>query len=221
MRNEITFKEPSLRETIVHALDYIGVDIEDFNLKEEYFNNPGHHGHDARHLYRVMTDCALIAYATQEDSRRGLLAFCGAFIHDLGKYGQGDGREHGRTSVNQKWDLFNALWDKYALTDEERQKVKYAVIRHSGGELTEEEKRYASDFIVNRILTDADAFDRARFHKHGRLDWNGLRLPKLKVEGDRPNAYTQRLISESEALAGYTAFTSNKLTYCDFLANVR
>jgi hypothetical protein len=218
MKNEITFKEPSLRETIVNALDYIGVDIDDFNLKEEYFNNPGHHHHDARHLYRVMTVCALIAYATQEDPRRGLLAFCGAFIHDLGKYGQGDGKEHGRTSVNQKWDLFNALWDKYALTDEERQKIKYAVIHHSGGHVNE---GYVCDDIVNSILCDADAFDRARFHSHGRLNWNCLTHPKLKVENDHPNVLTKRLIGESEALAGYTAFVYNGLTYRDFLANVR
>ena len=70
----LQFRQPSLRETIVDALAFIGVqDYSDFDLKEEFFNNPERGIHDARHLYRVMIAAALIAKKLNEP-RRGLLA---------------------------------------------------------------------------------------------------------------------------------------------------
>jgi hypothetical protein len=97
--NTLQFKQKSLRQTVIDALNFIGVkDYSDFDLKEEYFNNPGRGIHDPRHLYRVMIAAALIAQKLDEP-RRGLLAFCGGFIHDQARNNNGDDPEHGPKDV--------------------------------------------------------------------------------------------------------------------------
>ena len=52
---QLNFRKKSIRETVVEALQFIGVqELSDFDLKQEYFNNPNTRKHDARHLYRPM-----------------------------------------------------------------------------------------------------------------------------------------------------------------------
>lgn len=112
----LQFRQPSLRETIVDALAFIGVqDYSDFDLKEEFFNNPERGIHDARHLYRVMIAAALIAKKLNEP-RRGLLAFCGAFLHDQARNHNGDDPGHDPRAAQTKWEMHRALWEKYQLT---------------------------------------------------------------------------------------------------------
>ena len=118
--NLLQFKQKSLRQTVIDALNFIGIkDYSDFDLKEEYFNNPGRGIHDPRHLYRVMIAAALIAQKLDEP-RRGLLAFCGAFIHDQSRNNNGDDPEHGPRAAKTKWDIHQAIWDKYELTPDEQ-----------------------------------------------------------------------------------------------------
>ena len=111
--SSLHFKQKSLRETVIEALDFIGVkDYADFDLKKEFFNNPERGIHDPRHLYRVMIATALIAQKLNEP-RRGLLAFCGAFIHDQARNNNGGDPEHGPRAAKTKWNLHNTIWKNW------------------------------------------------------------------------------------------------------------
>ena len=111
------FKQESLRDTVIEALDFIGVkDYADFDLKKEFFNNPERGIHDSRHLYRVMIATALIAQKLNEP-RRGLLAFCGAFIHDQARNNNGGDPDlpqlkdkNGRKLLNLMIGETEAVW---------------------------------------------------------------------------------------------------------------
>lgn len=217
MIDHLNFRQKSVRETVVDALQYIGIqDLADFDLKPAYFDVPDRGIHDARHLYRVMIAAALIAHKLNEP-RAGLLAFCGAFIHDLARRHDGEDTKHGPRAAKSKWEMFNALWDKYALTDEERSNVRAAVSRHSGGG----NSGYHDNTLVNQILHDADALDRCRFHRHGRLDWSYLALPELKCLDVHPSQMLRTLIGETEAICGTTRFLPTYLPFKDFLENIR
>ena len=214
---QLNFKQKSVRETVVDALQFIGIqELSDFDLKPDYFDVPDRGIHDARHLYRVMIAAALIAHKLNAP-RAGLLAFCGAFIHDLARRHDGEDAQHGPRAAKAKWDMFNTLWDKYALTDEERSNVRAAVSRHSGGG----NSGYHDNTLVNQILHDADALDRCRFHRHGRLDWSYLALPELKCLDDHPSQMLRTLIGETEAICGTTRFLPTYLPFKDFFENIR
>lgn len=217
VKKSIDFKGEPLRETVVKALEFIGVDVDDFVLKTEYFSVPNIRNHDQGHLYRVMLDCALIALKVDE-KRKGLLAFCGAFIHDLAKHSSGDSEEHGPRAAEQKWDMFNHIWEKYNLTEEERNIVRAAVCRHSRGR-----NNYAhEDSVVNNILHDADAFDRARFrHKNDRLNWNYLNHPDLKVQHGHVGRMTKILIGETEAVWCFTKDANPNTSFREYISNIR
>ena len=205
-----------LKETIIEALSFIGIhDLSDFNLKPEYFDVPDRGIHDARHLYRVMIASALIAHKLNEP-RAGLLAFCGAFIHDLARNHNGEDQQHGPRAAATKWDLFNALWDKYGLTDVERSNVRAAVSRHSDGG----NSGYQDNRLVSHILHDADALDRCRFHHHGRLNWRYLSLPELKCTDNHPSQLLKTLIAETEAICALTHSLPTYLPFKEFLENI-
>ncbi|MBP5680468.1 MAG: HD domain-containing protein [Bacteroidales bacterium] len=213
----LNYKQKSVRETVVDALSYLGIhEIPDFDLKPEYFDVPDRGIHDARHLYRVMIAAALIAHKLNEP-RAGLLAFCGAFIHDLARCHDGEDTQHGPRAAKNKWEMFAALWDKYGLSDEEQSNVRAAVSRHSGGG----NSGYHDNMLVNQILHDADALDRCRFHLHGRLDWSYLAHPELKCTNDRPSPMLKALIGETETICATTKYLPTYLPFKDFLENIR
>jgi hypothetical protein len=207
-----------LRETIVDALAFIGVqDYSDFDLKEEFFNNPERGIHDARHLYRVMIAAALIAKRLNEP-RRGLLAFCGAFLHDQARNHNGDDPGHGPRAAQTKWEMHRALWEKYQLTPDEQEYVRSAVSLHC----SRHDCGFKVDPLVRQILHDADSFDRCRFyHTADRLDWNLLILPALKCTDDHPSPLLRTLIGETEAVWCFTKDLPSFLPFRDFLQNVR
>ena len=213
----LNFKQKSVRETVVDALRFLGIhELSDFDLKPEYFDVPDRGIHDARHLYRVMIATALIAQKLNEP-RLGLLAFCGAFIHDLARCHDGEDTQHGPRAAVKKWDMFIALWDKYDLSDEERSNVRAAVSRHSGGG----NSGYHDNMLVNQILHDGDALDRCRFHMHGRLDWSYLAHPELKCTNGHPTPMLKNLIGETEAICGATKFLPTFMSFQEFLENIR
>ena len=215
--DQFNFKQKSVRETVVDALQFIGIqELSDFDLKPEYFDVPDRDIHDARHLYRVMIASALIARELNEP-RQGLLAFCGAFIHDLARIHNGGDIQHGPRAASTKWDMFHALWDKYSLSDEERSQVRAAVSRHCGGG----NSGFKDNNLVNQILHDADSLDRCRFHQYGRLDWSYLALPELKCTDGHPSQMLMRLIGETEAICGTTRFHPTFLPFKEFLENIR
>lgn len=214
----LQFRQPSLRETIVDALAFIGVqDYSDFDLKEEFFNNPERGIHDARHLYRVMIAVALIAKKLNEP-RRGLLAFCGAFLHDQARNHNGDDSGHGPRAAQTKWEMHHALWEKYQLTPDEQEHVRSAVSLHC----SRHDCGFKVDPLVRQILHDADSFDRCRFyHTADRLDWNLLILPALKCTDDHPSSMLRTLIGETEAVWCFTKDLPSFLPFRDFLQNIR
>ena len=71
------------------SLAYVGVDPSDFSLRNSMFSRPKHSPmHGIGHIYRTMIGCALLGELLQK-SREGLMAFCGAYIHDLGRVHDG------------------------------------------------------------------------------------------------------------------------------------
>lgn len=164
-------REPA---TIGEAIAYIGIDPADFALTNSVFTRPEHAPiHGIGHIYRTMIGCALLGQMLQKP-RAGLLAFCGAYIHDLAREGDGEEPEHGARAVVRHFDKFSHLWDKYQLTEEERIWVKQAVTQHSIRErMTAEDKGYD----VMAILKDADALDRCRI---GDLNPRWLRYRESK-----------------------------------------
>ena len=214
---QIQFKQKTLREGVFDALSFIGVqNLTDFDLKREFFSNPRPGRHDARHIYRVMLASALIALRMNEP-RRGLLAFCGAFIHDLAQERDGEGKWHGPKAAKEKWDMFNSIWDRYNLSEDERSKVRAAVSHHSGGG----NSGFIDDEIVNQILHDADSLDRCRFRQHGRMNWSDLSLPLLTWSDGKPSQELKYLIGETEAICGYTKHLNSFLPFKEFISYIR
>ena len=216
--NLLQFKQKSLRQTVIDALNFIGIkDYSDFDLKKEFFNNPGRAIHDSRHLYRVMIASALIAQKLDEP-RRGLLAFCGAFIHDQARNNNGDDPGHGPRAAKTKWDIHQAIWDKYGLTPDEQDYVRSAVSLHCTGH----DSGFKVDTMVKQILHDADSFDRCRFfHSFERLNWDYLSLPALKCDDGHPDKILRTLIGETEAVWCFTKDVASFIPFKDFLENIR
>lgn len=212
------FKQKSLRKIVIDALSFIGIkDYSDFDLKEEYFNNPERGIHDPRHLYRVMIATALIAQKLDEP-HRGLLAFCGAFIHDQARKDNGKDPGHGPRAAKTKWEFHNAIWDKYELTPIEQEYVRSAVSLHC----SHHDCGFKVDDIVKQILHDADSFDRCRFYHTGdRFNWDYLSLPPLKYKYSGSNKTLNILIGETEAVWCFTKDVATFIPFKDFLENIR
>ena len=218
LAESLHFKQKSLRETVIDALNFIGVkDLSDFDLKEEHFNNPERGIHDPRHLYRVMIASALIAHKLDEP-RRGLLAFCGAFLHDQARNHNGEDSDHGPRAAETKWDMHRALWNKYELTPDEEDYVRSAVSLHCSSR----DCGLKVDTLVKQILHDADSFDRCRFyHTESRLNWEYLSLPSLKCKNGHPDKILHLLIGETEAVWCFTKDVASFIPFKDFLENIR
>ena len=214
----LQFKQKSMRDTVIDALAFIGIkDYSDFDLKKEYFNNPERGIHDSRHLYRVMIASALIAQKLNEP-RRGLLAFCGAFLHDQARNHNGEDSDHGRRAALTKWDMHRALWNKYELTPDEEEYVRSAVSLHCSGRHC----GFKVDTLVKQILHDADSFDRCRFYDtDDRFNWNELSLTTLKCKNGHPGKMLHLLIGETEAVWCFTKDVASFISFKDFLENIR
>ena len=185
------------------ALCYIGVDLVDFSLTNAMFARPVHAPiHGIGHIYRTMIGCALLGKLLQKP-REGLLAFCGAYIHDLARETDGEEPEHGANAVLKYFDKFNNLWDKYQLTQEERELVKQAVIQHSGHEWMQPKD---SGYHVMAILKDADALDRCRI---GDLVPEWLRYPESHL-----------LIKLIETIYSQTYNIHKNVKFCEFVKQI-
>lgn len=152
---EMLDEKPDIQE----ALRYIGADSSDFVLYNPMFSRRVHAPiHGIGHIYRTMIACALLGKAL-EKPREGLLAFCGAYIHDLARRTDGAEPEHGPNAAKYFFGRFQRLWDKYGLTPEECEQVRQAVSQHSTRELL---RPSDAGYAVMAILKDADALDRCR-----------------------------------------------------------
>lgn len=185
------------------ALDYIGVEQSDFTLTNSMFTRPKHDPiHGIGHIYRTMIGCALIAHLLQKP-REGLLAFCGAYIHDLARETDGEEPEHGAMAVVKYFEKFNYLWDKYGLTEEERLFVQKAVTQHS---IREQMTPKDDGYDVMAILKDADALDRCRI---GDLNPRWLRYPESRM-----------LVTKMKEIYKWTQHVNSDLSFRHFVSKV-
>jgi hypothetical protein len=161
----------NLDKRVYSALRFIGVDDKDFNIVPSMYNvQRGRPTHRFSHIYRVMVGTALIAHKIDKP-RWGLLAFIAAFIHDLARENDGDDPRHGRRAAETKLPKLTHLLAKYKITSQEYEMIAKAATYHC--EVLHEP---LSDecYKVCKILSDADALDRCRFDRHGRLDRSKL-----------------------------------------------
>lgn len=94
---------------ICNSIKYIGVDENDFNLDASMFSRPVVSSiHGIGHIYRTMIGCALLGRILQKP-REGLLAFCGAYIHDLARETDGIEPDHGEKAIVYCFDRYNYL----------------------------------------------------------------------------------------------------------------
>ena len=185
------------------ALEYIGVSTEDFNLTNSLFTRPIHSAiHGIGHIYRTMIGCALIGTLIQKP-HKALLALCGAYIHDLARHNDYIEPEHGKNAVLTHFDLFGHIWDKYQLSEDEKQQIKQAVIQHSVHEWMKEGD---SGYDVMAILKDADALDRCRIAD---LSPHWLRYPQSKL-----------LIKRIEDIYSKSYYINDDINFSDFIALV-
>lgn len=194
---EMLGEKIDLQET----LRYIGVDPADFALYKPMFARRVHAPiHGIGHIYRTMIACALLGKALKKP-REGLLAFCGAFIHDLARQTDGVEPEHGPNAAKYYFGRFQRLWDKYGLTSEECEQVREAVSQHSTWELL---RPSDEGYAVMAILKDADALDRCRL--------GGLNPDWLRYRESR------RLIGFMEQICAKTRTVNKGLPFADFVA---
>lgn len=196
---EMLDEKPDIQE----ALRYIGADSLDFVLYNPMFSRRVHAPiHGIGHIYRTMIACALLGKAL-EKPREGLLAFCGAYIHDLARRTDGVEPEHGPNAAKYFSGRFQRLWDKYGLTPEECEQVRQAVSQHSTRELL---RPSDAGYAVMAILKDADALDRCRLH-HGGLNPDWLRYQE-----------SRRLIGFMEQICAKTRTVNRGLPFADFVS---
>lgn len=148
-----------LSEKIYNLLDSSGINPDAFNLRKNHFDHQsGLHG--IAHTYRVMINTLLISNRL-DDKKAGLLAFCGAFIHDMARKHDGKCSKHGPDSAAFKLPAFSELFSGYGVTPLAMNYIREAVIQHSYNEtLTKADEGY----FVMAILKDADGLDRCRLH---------------------------------------------------------
>ena len=191
----------------MRACAYIGADPADFKLTNRLFlQNPRHSIHGIGHIYRTMTACALLGERLQKP-RVGLLAFCGAYIHDLARIHDWADPAHGKRAIDRFFHRFDALWDRYELTEKERQFVRDAVTQHSTDEWMQADDE---GYDVMAILKDADALDRCRLGDGG-LDPHFLRYPQSReLIGTIADCYVRtRSVRRSISFTAFIEFVAH------------
>ena len=177
-RDKMTLCRMNLHKRMLESLTYIGVDAKDFNVVPAmYDSNSAKPMHRFSHIYRVMIGTALIAHKIQEP-RLGLLAFIAAFIHDLARVNDGHDPLHGRRAAETKLLKLTHLLSKYNITSEE-----YDIIAKASKYHCEQIHEMLSNecFKVCKMLSDADALDRCRFHStEARLNVNFLHFAESR-----------------------------------------
>ena len=178
-RDELTLCRLGLNDRMQKALDFIGVEAEDFRINPcMYSFQRKAPTHRFSHIYRVMIGTALIAHKLNEP-RLGLLAFMAAFIHDLARLNDGYDPEHGRRSAETKLPMLTHLLSKYKISAQEYEMIAKASTYHCE---RIEEKLSDDCYKVCKMLSDADALDRCRFHNaEDRLDVRFLHFEESKM----------------------------------------
>ena len=160
-RDKRTLCRLGLNDRMLKALEFIGVDAKDFNIVPQMYDlQRTEPTHRFSHTYRVMIGAALIAHKIKE-SRLGLLAFIAAFTHDLARQNDGYDPQHGRRAARKKLPELTRLLLTYEVTPQEYEMIAKAVTYHCE---TIREQLSDDCLKVCKMLSDADALDRCRFH---------------------------------------------------------
>ncbi len=150
-------------------MESLGIRDEHFRLEPSHFDRESHL-HGIQHTYRVMTHCLVLGAVTGHH-RESLLAFCGAFIHDMARQHDGRCEHHGQWAVERKLHLHRNRFLKAGIAEEEFLIIAEIVAAHSQpGDVHIEKKN-----LPLAILKDADALDRIRLGE-GNLKPEFLRL---------------------------------------------
>ncbi|MBN3035847.1 MAG: HD domain-containing protein [Bacteroidales bacterium] len=169
-----------------------------FALKPEYFDHQSAL-HGIHHTYRVMYHCLLLGRLTRLHEQ-GMLAFFGAFIHDMARRHDGYCTEHGMWAATHKLPLFLELFRRHGITAEDEEQIRTAVTRHS---LTQELNSSAPHYQVTALLKDADALDRVRLGP-GNLDTSYFRF--RETHDLRDFAGTLLSLSENKHFRDFSEF---------------
>ena len=128
-----------------------------FTLLPRYFDNQSF-VHGINHTYRVMYHCLELGEAMQS-SKASLLAFMGAFIHDMARQHDGYCTEHGSWAATRKLPFFRGLFLESGASEEDLELIATAVRQHS---LPIEINASDPAWQMSSLLKDADALDRIR-----------------------------------------------------------
>lgn len=138
-------------------INNFGIDETRFTLLPRYFNNQSF-VHGINHTYRVMYHCLELGEVLQ-CRKAALLAFMGAFIHDMARRHDGYCTGHGSWAVTKKMPVFRELFLTSGASEEDLKRIAIAVYQHS---LPEDLPANDPSWLVSSLLKDADALDRIR-----------------------------------------------------------
>ncbi len=144
-------------------------DVTKFTLLPRYFDHQSFL-HGINHTYRVMYHCLELG-GLMESRKAALLAFMGAFIHDMARKNDGYCTGHGAWATTHKLPLFHGLFMASGASEAELKLIARAVHYHS---LSIDLPATDPAWMVSAILKDADALDRIR------LGENNLRPEYLR-----------------------------------------
>ena len=133
------------------------IDVTKFTLLRRYFDNQSSL-HGINHTYRVMYHCLVLGDLMQ-NRKAALLAFMGAFIHDMARKHDGFCTGHGAWATTYKLPVFRGLFIESGASGEELKLIARAVHYHS---LSVDLPVSDPGWEVCAILKDADALDRIR-----------------------------------------------------------
>lgn len=152
--------------------DSFGIDETKFTLLPQYFDNQSL-VHGINHTYRVMYHCLELGEVIQ-CREAAILAFMGAFIHDMARQHDGYCTEHGLWAATYKMPEFCPLFKSSGASDEDLKLISIAVHQHS---LTDDLPASNLAWKVSALLKDADALDRIRLGENN-LRPEYLRFPE-------------------------------------------
>lgn len=166
------------------------IDFSRFVLREDYFDNHSFR-HGIKHTYRVMVHVLKIGELARLNHEI-LLAFCGAYIHDMARKHDGYCTRHGSWAARKKLPEFSETFRQLGVDDNGLKTIALAVSNHS---LHEEIERSHRDYLTVALLKDADALDRIRICKNC-LDPEYLRIP----ESHQLISFAEKLYYETDEL---------------------
>jgi len=130
---------------------------EDLKLKPEYFDcnsSLNVFSHTKRVMIFVKELGKYLPY-----KRNVKLAYYSAFLHDMAKIPDELTDKHGEIAATKKLPLFEKLFLKNGIIENELDEIAFAVTNHSLPNEVEKNNPY---YITTAILKDADGLDRVR-----------------------------------------------------------